>query len=158
MWTNANRARYDRGALRYPSDLTDAERAHVAPVIPTAKRGGNKRTEEVRDGVNGLQYTTACVPPHQLRESMASELRSYTWPAIARLPRRSRRKALRFSALRRLAYLLCLGPLGAHGPHGHSDARKPTPPYSEMPVSTGLLVSTQCDTRRLQPILLCAAL
>ncbi len=25
MWTNENRARYDRGALRYPSDLTDAD-------------------------------------------------------------------------------------------------------------------------------------
>jgi putative transposase len=25
MWTNKNRARYDRSKLRYPSDLTDAE-------------------------------------------------------------------------------------------------------------------------------------
>ena len=41
MWTNENRARYDRSKLRYPSDLTDAEWAHVAPVIPPARRGGN---------------------------------------------------------------------------------------------------------------------
>jgi hypothetical protein len=25
MWTNKNRARYDRSKLRYPSDLTDEE-------------------------------------------------------------------------------------------------------------------------------------
>jgi hypothetical protein len=25
MWSNENRARYDRSRLRYPSDLTDAE-------------------------------------------------------------------------------------------------------------------------------------
>ena len=25
MWTSESRARYDRGKLRYPSDLTDAE-------------------------------------------------------------------------------------------------------------------------------------
>ena len=43
MWTNENRARYDRGRLRYPSDLTDAEWAHVGPLIPPAKRGGNRR-------------------------------------------------------------------------------------------------------------------
>ena len=40
MWTAENRARYDRSGLRYPSDLTDDEWAHVAPLIPPAKRGG----------------------------------------------------------------------------------------------------------------------
>ena len=43
MWTPQNRKRYDRGRLRYPSDLRDEEWAHVAPVIPPAKPGGNKR-------------------------------------------------------------------------------------------------------------------
>ena len=42
MWTNENRTRYDRNQLRYPSDLTDAEWAHVEPLIPPAKRGGNR--------------------------------------------------------------------------------------------------------------------
>jgi hypothetical protein len=37
MWTNENRARYDRSKLRYPSDLTDAEWAIIAPLIPPAK-------------------------------------------------------------------------------------------------------------------------
>lgn len=30
--------------LRYPSDLTDAEWSVIAPMIPSAKRGGRKRT------------------------------------------------------------------------------------------------------------------
>lgn len=62
MWTQENRARYDRSKLRYPSDLTDEEWALVAPVIPPAKRGGNKRTVNVREVVNGLMYVlgTGC--------------------------------------------------------------------------------------------------
>ena len=74
MWTKDNRARYDRSALRYPSDLTDAEWAEVAPLIPRSKRGGNKRTVNVREVVNGVMYilSTGChwrvipkdLPPH----------------------------------------------------------------------------------------------
>lgn len=62
MWTVENRARYDRSKLRYPSDLTDAEWALVEPLIPPAKRGGNKRTVDVREVVNGLMYilSTGC--------------------------------------------------------------------------------------------------
>ena len=56
MWTNENRVRYDRSKLRYPSDLTDAEWAHVAPVIPPARRGGNRRHVDERAVVNGLMY------------------------------------------------------------------------------------------------------
>src|SRR2546430_2466410 len=43
MWTGKNRGRYDRSKLRYPSDLTDDEWAHVEPLIPPAKTDGNKR-------------------------------------------------------------------------------------------------------------------
>ncbi len=56
MWTNENRARYDRSRLRYPGDLTDREWEKVAPLIPSAKRGGNKRRVNVREIVNGLMY------------------------------------------------------------------------------------------------------
>ncbi len=56
MWRSENRARYDRSKLRYPSDLTDAEWAHVAPVIPPARRGGNRRHVDEREVVNGLMY------------------------------------------------------------------------------------------------------
>jgi transposase len=62
MWTIENRARYDRSKLRYPSDLTDEEWRHVAPFIPPAKHGGNKRTVSVCEVVNGLMYilSTGC--------------------------------------------------------------------------------------------------
>src|SRR3954469_1724964 len=62
MWTSENRGRYDRSKLRYPSDLTDAEWALVAPLIPAAKRGGNKRTVNLREVANGLMYilSTGC--------------------------------------------------------------------------------------------------
>jgi transposase len=68
MWTQENRARYDRSKLRYPSDLTDEEWAIIGPVdrlwrsTPPAKPGGNKRTVEVRAVVNGVMYilSTGC--------------------------------------------------------------------------------------------------
>jgi transposase len=56
MWTKENRGRYGRSRLRYPSDLTDEEWALAEPLIAPAKRGGNKRTVEVREVVNGLMY------------------------------------------------------------------------------------------------------
>jgi transposase len=62
MWTDENRARYDRSKLRYPSDLTDEEWGLIRPLIPPAKRGGNKRTIVERDVVDGLMYilSTGC--------------------------------------------------------------------------------------------------
>jgi transposase len=62
MWTQDNRGRYDRSQLRYPSDLSDEEWAHVEPLIPAAKRGGNKRHVNVREVVNALMYvlSTGC--------------------------------------------------------------------------------------------------
>src|SRR5215831_4778599 len=62
MWTPQNRKRYDRSRLRYPSDLTDEEWAHVAPLIPPVKPGGNKRTVDVREVMNGVMYvlSTGC--------------------------------------------------------------------------------------------------
>jgi transposase len=62
VWTNENRLRYDRSALRYPSDVTDPEWDFIKPMIPPAKRGGNKRTVDVREIVNGVMYilSTGC--------------------------------------------------------------------------------------------------
>jgi len=59
MWTAENRKMYERGGLRYPSDLTDAEWALVEPLIPPAKRGGRKRTVVVREVVNAIFYVLA---------------------------------------------------------------------------------------------------
>ena len=76
MWTSENRGRYDRSKLRYPSDLTECrgpenspgavfprhEWAVISPLIPPAKRGGNKRTVVMRQIVDGLMYVlgTGC--------------------------------------------------------------------------------------------------
>ena len=62
MLTVENRARYDRSKLRYPSDLTDQEWELAKPYIPRARRGGNKRTVDVREVLNGLMYvlSTGC--------------------------------------------------------------------------------------------------
>ena len=62
MWTTENRERYDRSRLRYPSDVTEEEWALIRPLIPPAKKGGNKRTVVEREIVNGLMYilSTGC--------------------------------------------------------------------------------------------------
>jgi transposase len=62
MWKTENRRRHDRSQLRYPSDLTDEEWADVAPLIPPAKRGGNKRSVDLREVINGIMYilSTRC--------------------------------------------------------------------------------------------------
>ena len=63
MWTVENRARYDRSKLRYPSDLDRPRNGHwPSPTCPRARRGGNKRTVDVREVLNGLMYvlSTGC--------------------------------------------------------------------------------------------------
>jgi len=59
MWNPENRARYDRSKLRYPSDLTDEEWSLIGPLIPPAKRGGNKRTVVEREVINGVMFILA---------------------------------------------------------------------------------------------------
>jgi transposase len=62
MWTNENRATYNRDHLRYPSDVTDEEWAYVEPLIPKAKGGGRKREVIIREVFNGVMYvlSTGC--------------------------------------------------------------------------------------------------
>ncbi len=62
MWTLENRPRYDRSKLRYPSDVTDEEWGLIGPLISPVKKGGNKRTVDVRAVVNGVMYilSTGC--------------------------------------------------------------------------------------------------
>ena len=59
MWTTEQRRAHDRAGLRYPSDLTGAEWALVEPFIPPARRGGRKRTVDVREVLNGIFYVLA---------------------------------------------------------------------------------------------------
>ena len=62
MWKPEHRRAADRRGLRYPSDLTDAEWAIVAPMIPPARHGGRKRSVNVREVLNGIFYVlwTGC--------------------------------------------------------------------------------------------------
>ncbi len=62
MWTAKNRPHYNRDHLRYPSDLTGEEWALIEPLIPGPKRGGGKRTVDMREVVNGVMYilSTGC--------------------------------------------------------------------------------------------------
>lgn len=62
MWTIKNRARYNRDHLRYPSDVTEEEWAVIAPLIPPARRGGRKRSVNIREVFNGVLYllSTGC--------------------------------------------------------------------------------------------------
>ena len=62
MWKPEHRATADRRGLRYPSDLTDAEWALVAPLISPAKRGGRPRSVDIREVLNAIFYVlwTGC--------------------------------------------------------------------------------------------------
>lgn len=62
MWTPETRARYDRKELRYPSDLSDSEWALIAPRIPSARRGGRRRSVDLREVLNGILFVleTGC--------------------------------------------------------------------------------------------------
>jgi transposase len=59
MWKPEHRVAADRRGLRYPSDLTDEEWALIGPFIPPAKRGGRKRTVDVREVLNAIFYVLA---------------------------------------------------------------------------------------------------
>src|SRR5882762_11928367 len=62
MWTTKNRVRYNRDQVRYPSDVTEEEWAVSAPLIPPARRGGRKRSVNIREVFNGVMYvlSTGC--------------------------------------------------------------------------------------------------
>ena len=62
MWKPEHRQAAERHGLRYPSDLTDAEWALVAPMIPPARHGGRPRDVNVREVLNAIFYvlSTGC--------------------------------------------------------------------------------------------------
>ena len=51
-WTGTARREHSREGLRYPSDMTDREWMVTAPFIPPAKRGGRRRSTDIRETVN----------------------------------------------------------------------------------------------------------
>ena len=62
MWRAESRRQCDRSQLRYPTDLTNEEWADIAPLIPPPKPGGNKRSADMREVLNGIMYVlgTGC--------------------------------------------------------------------------------------------------
>src|SRR5271166_3805302 len=62
MWTEAARKRHAPRKGHYPSDLTDAEWALIAPLIPPAQRGGRPRETDMREVMNAVRYVlrTGC--------------------------------------------------------------------------------------------------
>ena len=95
MWTKANRGKYNRDGMRYPSDLTDAEWALVEPLIPPAKHGGRKREIDMREVLNGLLYvlSTGCqwravpkdLPPRPVE--LGWHARPYSSGTLREMPR-----------------------------------------------------------------------
>ena len=77
MWKPETRTRHSRAGLRYPSDLSDAEWAVIEPLIPPGRRGGRRRSVDVRAVLNGVLYVleTGCqwrhlpkdLPPRWIR-------------------------------------------------------------------------------------------
>jgi transposase len=56
MWSEADRRTYRQAGDRVPSDLTDAEWARLAPLIPDAKPGGRPRKTDMRAALNAIFY------------------------------------------------------------------------------------------------------
>lgn len=56
MWTRADRERHRRVSEDYPSNLTDAEWAELAGLIPPAKPGGRPRQTDMRAAADALFY------------------------------------------------------------------------------------------------------
>ena len=54
MWTEEQRARHAPRGRRYPSDLTDAEWALIAPFIPPPRSGGRGRKTDMREVLRGI--------------------------------------------------------------------------------------------------------
>lgn len=61
-WTEFTRPRYERSGRRYASDVSDAEWALVAPLMPAPKKAGRPRTTDLRGVFDAILYiaTTGC--------------------------------------------------------------------------------------------------
>jgi transposase len=62
MWTKEARIQHAPREERYPSDVTDAEWAIIAPMIPPPRQGGRHRETDMRDVMNAVRYVlrTGC--------------------------------------------------------------------------------------------------
>ena len=130
MWTADNRPRYNRDKLRYPSDLTDAEWAHIEPLIPPGKPGGGKRRVAIREVINGVMYilSTGCqwrALPHVDWDGTARKPRAKPAPRPDNRPRYNRDK-LRYPSDLTDAEWAHIEPLIPPGKPGGGKRRKRT--------------------------------
>ena len=58
-WNRTTREQYKREAVRYESDLTDAEWELIEPLIPKQGRMGRPRERDLREVFNRVQYQLA---------------------------------------------------------------------------------------------------
>ncbi len=56
MWTAFARSHYERVNERYVSDVTDDEYGLIEPLLPPARRGGRRRTTDLREVLNAILY------------------------------------------------------------------------------------------------------
>ena len=61
-WTEITREQYRRDALRYASDMTDAEWGLIKRLLPRAHRRGRPRRTDLRSVVEAVLYilSTGC--------------------------------------------------------------------------------------------------
>jgi hypothetical protein len=57
-WTEITRRHYRRDALRYASDLTNAEWALISPFMPIASKVGRPRKTNLRSVVEAIRRLT----------------------------------------------------------------------------------------------------
>jgi transposase len=80
MWTPNTRSLHDRDALRYPSDLTDAEWALLAPFLPPPSRTGRHRAWQMRELINAIFFVLrGGVPWRMLPEHFPPHQTAYRW-------------------------------------------------------------------------------
>ena len=56
MWTPTTRRQHSRASLRYETDLTDAEGAVIAPLMPKPTRCGRPPVWPMREILNAIFY------------------------------------------------------------------------------------------------------
>jgi transposase len=80
MWTPETRAEHDRDDLRYPSDLTDAEWAILAPLLPPPAQTGRHRSWQLRELMNAIFFVLrGGVPWRMLPEHFPPHQTTYRW-------------------------------------------------------------------------------
>jgi transposase len=69
MWTPTTREQHNRKALRYQTDLTDAEWAVMEPYLPPPSATGRPRRWPMREIINGIFYVMRAGCPWRLAPS-----------------------------------------------------------------------------------------